>query len=108
MKRLIAMNLRQVWNAGKQLITRGLQQIETKVKEWTKPVPGRQVTGVAVDLVRSKPELVMENAFLRQQLIVLKGRPSITQHDRRVLVVLASKLHGWKDALHVVKPNTVN
>ena len=40
------MNWRQLWNAGKQLITRGIQQIETKVKEWTKPAPDRQITGV--------------------------------------------------------------
>jgi hypothetical protein len=81
------MNWRQLWNAGKQLITRGLQQLETKVKEWTKPAPDRQITGVAADLVRSNPELIAENAFLRQQVIVLKrqstGRLTFTQHDRR-------------------------
>lgn len=55
--------------------------------------------------------MIVENAFLRQQVIVLKrqssGRPAITQQDRRVLVVLASKLGGWKDALHIVKPDTL-
>ncbi|NDJ78873.1 MAG: transposase [Chloroflexi bacterium] len=105
------MNWRQLWNAGKHLITRGLQQLETKVKEWTKPAPDRQIAGIATKLVRSKPELMAENAFLRQQVIVLKrqstGRPSITQHDRRVLVMLASKLRDWKDALHLVKPDTL-
>lgn len=105
------MNWRQLWNAGKQLITRGLQQIETKVKEWTKPAPDRQITGVAADLVLSKPELVAENAFLRQQVIVLKrqslGRPSITPHDRRMIVMFAGKLRGCKEALHIVKPDTV-
>ena len=81
------------------------------MKQWTKPAPDRQITGVATDLLRSKPELIAENAFLRQQVIVLKrqstGRPSIMQHDRRVLVILASKLRGWQDALHLVKPDTV-
>jgi putative transposase len=105
------MNWRQLWNAGKQLVRHGLQQIETKVKEWTKPAPDRQITGVAADLFRSKKELIAENAFLRQQVIVLKrqhtGRLPMTQQDRRVLVVLASKLGGWKDALHIVKPDTV-
>ncbi len=88
------MNWRQLWNAGKQLITRGIQQIETKGEEWNKPAPDRQITGVVTDLVRSKLELIAENAFLRQQVIVLKrqntGRPSITRHDRRVLVMLES------------------
>jgi transposase InsO family protein len=107
----MTMNWRQLWNAGKQLITQGLQQIEIKVKEWTKPASDRQITGIASDLVRSKPELIAENAFLRQQVIVLKrqntGRPPITPHDRRVLVMLASNLRGWKDALHLVKPDTL-
>jgi putative transposase len=111
MKRTITMNWRQLWHAGKHLVTRGIQQIETKVKEWTKRAPDRQITGIATDLLRSKPELIAENAFLRQQVIVLKrqitGRPRITQHDRRVLVTLASKLCGWKDALHIVKPDTL-
>jgi putative transposase len=105
------MNWRQLWNAGKQLVTCGLQQIETQVKQWIKPVPNRQITGVVTDLFRSKPELIAENAFLRQQVIVLKrqntGRLAITPHDRRVLVMLASKLCGWKDALHIVKPDTL-
>ncbi len=105
------MNWRQLWNAGKRLITRGLQQIEAQVKQWIKPAPDRQIIGGATDLFRSKPELIAENAFLRQQVIVLKrqstGRPSITQHDRRVLVTLASKLREWKDVLHIVKPDTL-
>jgi len=105
------MNWRQLWNAGKQLVTSGIQQIDTKVTEWTKPAPDRQITGVATDLLRSKQELIAENAFLRQQVIVLKrqhtGRLPLTQQDRRVLVVLASKLRGWKDALHIVKPDTL-
>lgn len=48
------MNRRQLWNAGKQLIARGLHQIETKVKEWTKPAPAHQNLGVEV-LVRIPP-----------------------------------------------------
>lgn len=105
------MNWCRLWNAGKQQITRGLQQIESKAKTWIKPASDCQLTGVITDLLRSKPELIAENAFLRQQLIVLnrqyKGRPPIAQHDRRVLVVLASKLRGWRDALLIVKPDTL-
>jgi hypothetical protein len=105
------MNWRQLWNAGKQMVVRGLQQVETQVKAWTKPAPDRQITGVATDLFRSKKDLIAENAFLRQQVIVLKrqhtGRPPITPQDRRVLVALASKLRGWKDALHIVQPDTL-
>jgi hypothetical protein len=54
--------------------------------------------------------LIAENAFLRQQVIVLKrqtSRPRLTQQDRRLLVLLASKVRGWKDALLLVKPDTL-
>ena len=102
------MNWRQLRNAGNQLAARSLQRVETQVKAWTKPAADRQITGVATDLFRSKKELVAENAFLRQQLIVLKrqttGRPLLTQQDRRLLVLLASKGRGWKNALHLVQP----
>jgi hypothetical protein len=62
---MITMNWRQLWNVGKQLVTRGIQQVEAQVKQWLKPAPDRQITGVAADLLRSKPELIAENAFLR-------------------------------------------
>jgi hypothetical protein len=92
------MNWRQLWNAGKQLAARGLHRIEAQVKEWTKPAPDRQITGIATDLFRSKTDLIAENAFLRQQLIAHRrqhtGRPPITQQDRRILVFLASKVRG--------------
>src|SRR5436190_24376314 len=50
------------------------------------------VLGAAADLVRSKPELVAENALPRQQLIVLARstkRPGISRSDRARLVLLA-------------------
>ncbi|NJL54067.1 transposase [bacterium] len=110
-QRMMMMNWRRLWNTGKNRVKRGLQQLETQVKTWTKPPLDRQIMGVVTDLVRSKPELMAENAFLRQQLIVLKrqhkGRPQLSQPDRRVLVLLASRLRGWQDALHIVKPDTL-
>ena len=48
--------------------------------------------------------------LLRQQLIVLERqvvRPKLTPHDRRVLVLLASRIAGWREALVVVKPDTL-
>jgi putative transposase len=65
---------------------------------------------VVSDLKRSKSELIAENMFLRQQLIVVERqvlRPKLTQHDRRVLVLLASRIRGWREALVVVKPDTL-
>ena len=79
-------------------------------KQWTKPDTASLVVGTVVDATRSKRDLIAENAFLRQQLIVLKRqtpRPSLTPQDRGLLVFLASKVRGWKDALLVVKPDTL-
>ena len=65
---------------------------------------------IVSDLKRSKGELIAENLFLRQQLIVLERqvvRPKLTPHDRRVLVLLASRIQGWREAPVVVKPDTL-
>ena len=64
----------------------------------------------AADLTRTKSELILENAFLRQQLIVLQRqakRPSLTWSDRTMFVLLASKLRSWKQALLIVQPDTL-
>jgi putative transposase len=54
--------------------------------------------------------LVLENALLRQQLIVLNRsvkRPTLTATDRGLLVLLASWLRTWASALVIVKPDTI-
>ncbi len=63
-----------------------------------------------MDLVRSKSELVAENALLRQQLIILRRqvqRPACTKTDRMILVLLARASHAWKQALFIVQPETL-
>ncbi len=59
---------------------------------------------------RSRTELLAENALLRQQLIVLRRslkRPAPGGADRLAMVVLARLSSGWRDALHLVEPDTV-
>src|SRR5918911_294277 len=68
------------------------------------------VLGTATDLPRGKPELVAENALLRQQLIVLARstkRPRLTRSDRVLLVLLASRVPSWRQALRIVQPATL-
>ena len=63
-----------------------------------------------MDLTRSKSELMLENALLRQQLIVLQRqvkRPALTCRDRALFVLLVSKLRSWKEALLIVQPATL-
>jgi hypothetical protein len=94
----------------KQVIQQGLTWLETRFKHWTKPATSQQVMGSFADLKRSKRELIAENMFLRQQLIVLErqvSRPRVTQRDRQILVLLASRIKGWREALIVVKPETL-
>jgi putative transposase len=74
----------------------------------TRPLP--LITGVAEDVLRTKSELVAENALLRQQLIVASckaKRPPIQPHERGLLVLLARLVPLWRDAVLLVKPDTV-
>jgi hypothetical protein len=87
--------LRQVVQAVQPLV----RKVEEHMKAWTKPATNSLIGGTAADLVKSKPELVVENAFLRQQVIVLKrqvARPQLTVKDRGLLVLLASQVQEWK------------
>ena len=76
----------------------------------TRPAEPAVVAGTLADLTRSRPALVAENAFLRQQLLVLRRsikRPRCTPIDRALLVLLASRLRAWHQALLIVQPETV-
>ena len=72
--------------------------------------PRGVATGFIADLTRSRAELVAENALLRQQLIVAARavkRPELRTRERGVLVTLASMLPHWRDAMLLVKPDTI-
>jgi len=71
---------------------------------------GSLVLGAATDLARGRPELIAENALLRQQLMVLTGstkRPRFTGADRGILVLLASRVRVRRNALLIVQPATL-
>ena len=81
--------------------------LQERVKHWTKPV---LIIGILSDLTRSRTDLVVENAMLRQQLIVLNRqvkRPQLTHPDRFRLVLLAHFTKFWKQSLHIVQPETL-
>ncbi len=66
--------------------------------------------GAARDLTRTRSELLAENALLRQQVIVLRRsieRPRLHRDDRLLLLILARLTRRWRDALHVVNPETL-
>ena len=66
--------------------------------------------GAARDLVRTRSELLAENALLRQQVLVLRrtvARPALYRDDRLLLLFLARLTPRWRQAVHLVRPETV-
>jgi hypothetical protein len=83
---------------------------QERIKRWIKPVTAVLIIDLLSDLTRSRTDLVVENALLRQQLIVLNRqvkRPQLTNFDRFRLVFLSHFTKFWKQALHIVQPDTL-
>ena len=79
--------------------------LQERIKLWIKPVTSVLIIYLLSDLTRSRIDLVVENALLRQQLIVLNRqvkRPQLTNLDRFRLVVLSHFTKFWKQAIHIV------
>jgi transposase InsO family protein len=94
----------------KKFVSKNLGRIQNCFLKITKPTKSSQVLETLSDITRSKSELILENALLRQQLIVLNRqvkRPAFKPFDRFLIVVLASHLKGWKQALLILKPDTL-
>ncbi len=93
-----------------QLIALGRTTLRRRLLAATRPAAAPLITGTLADLARSKPELIVENALLRQQLVILRRsvkRPRCSPADRTLLVLLASRLHMWRQSLLVVQPDTL-
>jgi putative transposase len=95
-------------------VKRGLKAVGSRLidwlREWIKPDHHGLVGGAVADATRSKLELMLENALLRQQLIVLERqvkRPPLSWRERGIMVLLASKLPNWKVVLFIVQPDTL-
>ncbi len=89
---------------------RGVDALRTRAGQWTKPRLVAIAAGLTADLTRSRGDLLLENALLRQQVLVLRRtvkRPALTPLDRRLLVLLASRLRTWANTLLIVQPETV-
>ncbi len=84
--------------------------IRQTLKIWTKPAAALLVASALSDINRSRTDLIVENAMLRQQLVVLNRqvkRPQLNQRDRILLVILARCTRFWQQTLHIVQPDTL-
>ncbi len=92
------------------LRSRLLGWLELHYLRWTQLPRSSAAFGVALDLTRSKSELLLENALLRQQLGIVQRqvkKPRLTRRDRLSLLLLASRLPSWKQTLLILKPETL-
>jgi putative transposase len=90
------------------VVTSVVEHAKTALREVSRPLP--LVAGLAMDLTRSRQELLAENVLLRQQLIVASRsvkRPAFRPHERGLVVLLSRLIHNWRDAVLLVKPDTI-
>ncbi len=76
---------------------------------WARPA-ATHLAGTGTDLARTRRQLLAENALLRQQLLVLQRsvtRPGLTPTARALLVLLAGRARAWRQALLIVRPETL-
>jgi transposase InsO family protein len=103
---MMARLLRRLSAPG-QALAHSLHQ---RLRALTKPAAAPLVASTLADLTRSKSELLMENALLHQQVIILRRsvkRPRCTASDRALLALFASRLRTRRQALLIVQPETV-
>ncbi len=84
--------------------------LQERLKRWIKPATAPLIPGLFSDITRSRSDLMVENAMLRQQLIVLKRqikRSRLTKPGRVYLVLLSHFTKFWKQTLHIVQPETL-
>jgi hypothetical protein len=99
----------RVFTSLQRLLDGCWHALSSRFARWTKPLLTSLPLATLTDLGRSKSELLAENALLRQQLIILKRqvkRPTCTETDRILLVLLARLVRTWQQTLLIVQPDT--
>ena len=99
-----------IWTAIRRRAQPALCAVHRHLLAGTRPVTGPRIGSIAGDLTRTRAALVAENAFLRQQLVVLRRqvkRPVLTRADRLSLVLLARLVRSWRAARRIVQPETL-
>lgn len=85
-------------------------RLKQVIKNWSRPTSFAATPASLADLTRTRTDLLIENAFLRHQVVVLSRhgkRPEITSTDRLFFVLLARCSKFWEQALLIVQPETL-
>ncbi len=93
-----------------QPISRFSQCLIRTFRRWAQPITATPLVGAVTDVTLSRRDLIVENALLRQQLLVVQRQvkqPKLSWRDRALIVGLASRVATWKNALLIVQPETV-
>jgi hypothetical protein len=91
----------------RDVVRRVVGRVTARLREACRPA---LAVGFARDLFRTREQLMVENAMLRQQLIVASRtvkRPTFRPLERALLVALSSWLPNWRNAALLVKPATI-
>jgi len=91
-------------------VLNAVHRVGQRIQQMLKPDTVSLLAGAAKDTVRSKTQLVAENALLRQQLIILQRQvkhPQLSNRDRLKLILLTRATPFWKQALLIVQPDTL-
>ncbi len=76
---------------------------------WARPT-ATHLAGTGADLVRTRGQVLAENALRRQQPVVLRRsvkRPAVAPTERALLVLRAGRVRAWRQALLLVQPDTL-
>ncbi len=87
-----------------------VRHVGERIQEMVKPNTVSLVAGAARDAIRSKTQLIAENALLRHQLIILQRQmkhPQLNNRNRLRLLLLARATPFWRQALLIVQPDTL-
>lgn len=96
-----------VYEISAQLLSL-LRIFSHSIQRWLKPE--RVASGFVVGLPRHRSGLILENALLRQQLIILRRqieRPQLNYRDPFLLILLAPLTRFWKQTLYIVQQDTL-
>lgn len=85
--------------------------LESCYLHWTRLPQASPTLDFALDLTRPKSELLLlENALLRQQLVILQRqvqKTRLNRPDRFKVLLLTSRLKTWKELLLILTPVTL-